>query len=144
MTEDLIEVLMQETTPGTTGGAATRIEVPDVREIALLLDIDGTLLDLAPTPREVVVPDGLTGTLKALLTRSSGALALVSGRSLSDIDRIFAPERFPAVGGHGAEMRFGTGREAVASHAPPLEKELRRALAEIARIDPHILVEDKE
>ena len=70
-----------------------------------LLDIDGTLLDLAPTPREVWVPPGLAITLNRLLLKTSGALALVSGRSLNDIDLIFAPEQFPAVGGHGAEMR---------------------------------------
>ena len=79
--------------------------VPHLNECAILLDIDGTLLDLAPTPREVWVPPGLAKTLNGLLTRTSGALALVSGRSLNDIDLIFAPEQFPAVGGHGAEMR---------------------------------------
>src|SRR5215213_7457237 len=75
-------------------------------EFAILLDIDGTLLDLAPTPREVWVPPGLVRTLNRLLVRTSGALALVSGRSLNDIDLIFAPDIFPAVGGHGAEMRI--------------------------------------
>ncbi|HAO39042.1 MAG TPA: trehalose-phosphatase, partial [Afipia sp.] len=43
------------------------------------------------------------------------ALALVSGRSLTDIDVIFAPLQFPAVGGHGAEMRLSVENEAVAS-----------------------------
>ncbi len=61
-------------------------------EFAILLDIDGTLLDLAPTPREVWVPPGLATTLNRLLERTSGALALVSGRSLNDIDLIFAPD----------------------------------------------------
>ena len=69
---------------------------------AILLDIDGTLLDLAPTPREVFVPPRLSETLDRLLGKTSGALALVSGRSLNDIDLIFAPAQFPAVGGHGA------------------------------------------
>ena len=59
-------------------------------QCAILLDIDGTLLDLAPTPREVWVPPGLAKTLNRLLVRTSGALALVSGRSLNDIDLIFA------------------------------------------------------
>ena len=78
-------------------------------QCAVLLDIDGTLLDLAPTPREVWVPPGLATTLNRLLDRTAGALALVSGRSLNDIDLIFAPEQFPAVGGHGAEMRISGG-----------------------------------
>ena len=110
---------------------------------ALLLDIDGTLLDLARTPREVWVPPGLAATLHALHDRTEGALALVSGRSLNDIDLIFAPDRFPAVGGHGAEMRLSTDGEAVATHAPPLDQELKRRLAAIARLSPGILLEDK-
>src|SRR5215813_10724891 len=110
---------------------------------AILLDIDGTLLDLAPTPREVWVPPDLADTLNRLLQRTSGALALVSGRSLNDIDLIFAPAQFPAVGGHGAEMRLAIDGEAVATHAPPMDKELKRRLAAIARLSPGILLEDK-
>ncbi|WP_420967591.1 trehalose-phosphatase [Bradyrhizobium sp. B120] len=110
---------------------------------AVLLDIDGTLLDFAPTPREVWVPPELATTLKQLHDRTGGALALVSGRSLNDIDLIFAPEQFPAVGGHGAEMRLQPDSEAVAAHAPPLDKELKRRLAAIAKLSPGILLEDK-
>src|SRR6266576_1572117 len=110
---------------------------------AILLDIDGTLLDLAPTPREVWVPPDLASTLTHLLRRTSGALALVSGRSLNDIDLIFAPEQYPAVGGHGAEMRVAADSEAVATHAPPMDKELKRRLAAIAKLSPGILLEDK-
>jgi trehalose 6-phosphate phosphatase len=67
--------------------------VPHLSETAVLLDIDGTLLDLAPTPREVWVPPGLAKTLHRLHQRTNGALALVSGRSLNDIDLIFAPDQ---------------------------------------------------
>ena len=96
-------------------GAPETVPVPrslvtHLSESAILLDIDGTLLDLAPTPREVWVPPGLAKTLNRLLARTNGALALVSGRSLNDIDLIFAPMLFPAVGGHGAEMRIGPKR----------------------------------
>ena len=117
--------------------------VPRLGECAVLLDIDGTLLDLMPTPREVWVPPGLSKTLNRLLARTNGALALVSGRSLNDIDLIFAPEQFPAVGGHGAEMRITGDSEAVATHAPPMDKELKRRLAVIAKLSPGILLEDK-
>jgi trehalose 6-phosphate phosphatase len=117
--------------------------VPRLSETAILLDIDGTLLDLMPTPREVWVPPGLARTLDALLMRTSGALALVSGRSLNDIDLIFAPAQFPAIGGHGAEMRLTTDGEAAATHAPAMDKELKRRLAAIARLSPGILLEDK-
>jgi trehalose 6-phosphate phosphatase len=120
-----------------------RALVPHLSECALLLDIDGTLLDFAPTPREVWVPPGLAKTMNRLLERTSGALALVSGRSLNDIDLIFAPVEFPAVGGHGAEMRLSGEGESVAAHAPPLDKDLKKRLAAIAQLSPGILLEDK-
>jgi trehalose 6-phosphate phosphatase len=117
--------------------------VPHLDETAILLDIDGTLLELMPTPREVWVPPGLAKTLNGLMVRTSGALALVSGRSLNDIDLIFAPDRFPAVGGHGAEMRLITEGEPGAPLAPQMDQELKRRLAAIARLSPGILLEDK-
>ncbi|WFU25254.1 trehalose-phosphatase [Bradyrhizobium sp. CB1717] len=117
--------------------------VPHLDETAILLDIDGTLLDLMPTPREVWVPPGLSETLNRLTERTSGALALVSGRSLNDIDLIFAPDVFRAVAGHGAEMRLSVDNEADDVHAPPLDKELKRRLAAIAKLSPGILLEDK-
>src|SRR5262245_46861224 len=92
--------------------------VPKLSETAVLLDVDGTLLDLMPTPREVWVPPGLARTLKRLHERTGGALCFVSGRSINDLDLIFAPDQFPAVGGHGAEMRLEAESEAVAAHAP--------------------------
>jgi trehalose 6-phosphate phosphatase len=103
MNHELAEAPLREDipTPGQTPPARDTT-VPRLEQCAMLLDIDGTLLDLAPTPREVWVPPGLASTLTRLLERTSGALALVSGRSLNDIDLIFAPEQFPAVGGHGA------------------------------------------
>src|SRR3954447_16932334 len=113
--------------------------VPHLSECVLLLDIDGTLLDLAPTPREVWVPPDLAKTLPRLLTRTSGALALVSGRSINDIDLIFAPMQFPAVGGQGAEMGLWADSESVSAHAPPMDKELKRRLAAIAKLSPGIL-----
>ena len=79
----------------------------------------------------------------ACIGAPTGALALVSGRSLNDIDLIFAPDQFPAVGGHGAEMRIEADSEAVATHAPPMDKELKRRLAAIAKLSPGILLEDK-
>jgi trehalose 6-phosphate phosphatase len=116
---------------------------PKLSRCALLLDIDGTLLDLAPTPDAVLVPPGLTRALRGLHERTAGALALVSGRSLIDIDSIFAPMRLPGVGGHGAEMRLAAQSEAVAVHAPPMDKDLKRRFAAIAELSPGILLEDK-
>ncbi len=146
--KDLVEVPLQEDGPSPEKTSPNAISAPGdfarrLDECAILLDIDGTLLDLAPTPREVWVPPGLARTLNGLLEKTAGALALVSGRSLNDIDLIFAPEQFPAVGGHGAEMRISADNESVATHAPPMDKELKRRLAAIARLSPGILLEDK-
>src|ERR1700688_1604878 len=146
MNQNVAEVPLQQDIPSpgkawsklTPGELARRLD-----EHAILLDIDGTLLDLAPTPREVWVPPGLAKTLNRLVEKTSGALALVSGRSLNDIDLIFAPEQFSAVGGHGAEMRISVDNEAVATHAPPMDKELKRRLGAIAKISPGNLLEDK-
>jgi trehalose 6-phosphate phosphatase len=148
MTLDLAEMpvaddLVPEQDEAPDAVPVPHLLAPHLNETAILLDIDGTLLDLMPTPREVWVPPGLSETLNRLLERTSGALALVSGRSLNDIDLIFAPAEFPAVGGHGAEMRVAADGEAAAPHAPPLDKELKRRLAAIARLSPGILLEDK-
>ncbi|MBB3655960.1 trehalose 6-phosphate phosphatase [Rhizobium sp. BK650] len=76
---------------------------------ALFLDIDGTLLDLAPTPDEISVPPSLPAQLNALSQKLGGALALVTGRGLSYADRLFAPFQFPIAGLHGAERRTSDG-----------------------------------
>jgi len=147
MVQNVVEMRSKEkSTPSDEAPEAVPVPhllVPHLSETAVLLDIDGTLLELKPTPREVFVPEGLPATLNGLLEKTSGAMALVSGRSLNDIDLIFAPDQFPAVGGHGAEMRLGSSDEAVAVHAPPLDKELKRRLATIAKLSPGILLEDK-
>jgi trehalose 6-phosphate phosphatase len=115
----------------------------DVARTALLLDVDGTLLDLASTPDGVVVPRPLASTLRDLLAQSGGAVALVSGRTIATLDRLFGPLAMPAIGGHGAEMRL-SGDDPITKHRPaPLGARLRRKLHALAGIDPRLLVEDK-
>ncbi len=74
-------------------------------QIGLFLDVDGTLLDLAPRPDAVEVPASLVDTLAAAERHLDGALALVSGRPIEQLDRLFAPLRLPASGVHGAQIR---------------------------------------
>jgi trehalose 6-phosphate phosphatase len=114
----------------------------DLRQCAILLDIDGTILDIAPTPREVWVPPKLRETLARLQDLTGGALALVSGRLLADIDLIFAPLQLAAVGGHGAELRPIPNAEPQ-RRAAALSPELKRMLATLTQLGPGILVEDK-
>src|SRR4030088_2362455 len=82
----------------------------DLGAIALLLDVDGTILDIAVTPASVVVPHSLCSCLSALHAMTGGALALVSGRPIGNLDQLFAPLRLPAIGVHGAEMRIAADR----------------------------------
>jgi trehalose 6-phosphate phosphatase len=80
--------------------------VAPVSSCAYFLDADGTLLDIMPRPEDVVADDGLRTLLAELTGAARGALALISGRTINDIDRIFAPLVFPVSGLHGAEIRF--------------------------------------
>ena len=70
-------------------------------------------------------------------------LALVSGRPLRDVDRLFAPLRLPAIGGHGAEIRPTANGSIDARRATLLDQGLKRRLKEIAARHPEVAVEDK-
>lgn len=120
--------------------AATSHIIPNLQECAILLDVDGTILDLAPTPPQVWVPPSLRQAMSALLARTGGAVALVSGRSLDELDLLFSPLQLPAIGGHGAELRASMRDR---WRAAPLDAELKRKLATVAELGPGILLEDK-
>jgi trehalose 6-phosphate phosphatase len=117
--------------------------IPNLQECAILLDVDGTILDLAQTPREVWVPPSLRHDMTRLSERTGGALALVSGRSVNDLDLLFSPLQLPAIGGHGAEFRPFTGGEPELRRTVPLEAALKRKFAIVAELGPGILIEDK-
>src|SRR5271154_1865999 len=74
-------------------------------DIGLFLDVDGTLLDIAPRPEAVEVAGSLLDDLAAAELALGGALALVSGRPIAELDWLFAPLRLSASGVHGAELR---------------------------------------
>jgi trehalose 6-phosphate phosphatase len=118
--------------------------VPDIAaEWALFLDVDGTLLEIAPTPDATTVPAGLKELLGSLRGRARGALALISGRSLAQIDELFAPLCLPAAGLHGLERRTAAGvrQDAHTMHEFPLTA--RRYLAQMVGRYPRLLLEDK-
>ncbi|AEK61313.1 Trehalose-6-phosphate phosphatase [Collimonas fungivorans Ter331] len=77
---------------------------------ALFLDFDNTLVDFAPLPESVVLPPDLITTLQRLQHAANGALAIVSGRPLKQIDHFLSPLRLPVAGVHGAERRSADGR----------------------------------
>ena len=108
---------------------------------ALFLDVDGTLLDFADAPGDVHVEPGLIDTLAVLPGRLDGALALVSGRRLMQLDALFEPLQLPAVGLHGLERR-DDGHLDIHQRAPALDAVLAAARA-LASKYPGALAEDK-
>lgn len=110
---------------------------------ALFLDVDGTLLDFADDPRSVRVGASLKVVLHALHDALDGALALVSGRELDDLDRMFGRTRWAAAGLHGLQLRHADGsfrRIEVPATQQAHMQEATRALA--ARFEG-VQVEDK-
>lgn len=83
--------------------------LPPFRDAALFLDMDGTLIDLAPTPDAVVVEPGLPGALDALRRHLGGALAIVTGRAIDVVDRLLGDAVGAVAGEHGGALRIGTG-----------------------------------
>jgi trehalose 6-phosphate phosphatase len=112
--------------------------------IALFLDVDGTLLEIAATPQSVSVPAQLRQQLRSLALASGGAVALVSGRAIADLDALFAPLTLPAAGLHGFEHRAASGlyRRRPAPSTATLEA-AREAMLRFARQHAGVLVEDK-
>ena len=108
---------------------------------ALFLDIDGTLLDIAPTAREVNVPPQLAKDLGRLQNKLGGALAFISGRTIEEIDRLFAPLRLPCAGAHGAEWRLSPTGE-IKSVSPLSESFCKKVLHVFADMKG-VRVEDK-
>lgn len=109
---------------------------------ALFLDVDGTLLDFAPRPDAVEVPDRLRQALADLQERLQGAVALVSGRSLATLDSLLSPPRLPASGLHGLERRHGR-RMHRAPRPPEALDRVRGEAVRMAARHPGAVVEDK-
>jgi trehalose 6-phosphate phosphatase len=109
----------------------------------LFLDVDGTLVEIEREPGAVHVPARLCAVLEQLGAATDGALALVSGRSVGQLDQLFAPLRMNAAGLHGLERRnlradVVRAEPDLASFAPP-----RAALGRFARDHEGVLLEDK-
>jgi trehalose 6-phosphate phosphatase len=131
--------------PNSTGGAAGpgAAAAPGSGQYCLFLDVDGTLVEFASTPDGVHVDEPLAGLIEQGSRALGGALALVSGRSIADLDRLFAPFRWPAAGLHGLERRNAEGY----THAPVRDLEqlatARAMLNAIAGQHHGVIVEDK-
>ena len=109
---------------------------------AYFFDVDGTLVDFADTPAAVRVSESLRGLLQELYHCTGGAVALLSGRRIVDIDPLFPSVRLPAAGQHGAERRTADGRSM--RHEPTQDlAAVRLGLAQAIIDKPGLLLEDK-
>ena len=110
---------------------------------ALFLDFDGSIVELAATPDAVHVDDGLLKLLVRLQAGLGGAVAIISGRPIDQLDAYLAPHRFPAAGFHGLERRHD---DATVETSPAPNEHLRaiaRELQNFSQRHPGVLVEDK-
>lgn len=131
---------------GTEGynSAASRIEMRGDPAIhAFFLDIDGTLVDIADAPDRISVDPCLLDVVRRLRVVTGGALALISGRPIAEVDRLFAPMQLPIGGQHGAERRDAVGRMHHHPHCAKQLDALRRCILDWAVEVPGLLVEDK-
>lgn len=113
------------------------------RTNALFLDLDGTLIDIAPTPESVVVPPGLPELLARVRGGLGGAVAIVTGRSIGFIDSLLKPFVAVAAGEHGAALRFQDGKLEEVSRGLGVPDAWRDALEAAARRWPGVLIEPK-
>ncbi|MEJ0095544.1 MAG: trehalose-phosphatase [Methylocella sp.] len=120
-------------------GGLARLAPPSTS--AYFLDVDGTLLEIRPQPGDVVSDEFLRALLTKVRAAADGALALVSGRKIDDLDRIFAPIVLPAAGLHGAEIRFADGSRIAAEDG--VMDAARPKLREFAAAHPGLILEDK-
>ena len=111
---------------------------------ALFLDLDGTLIDIAPRPELVEVPEGLVALLQRVAQGFAGALAVVSGRPLAGLDRLLDPWRPAAAGEHGAFCRLPDGTTATPEALPAVPTTWRAAARRLGDEHPGVMVEDKQ
>lgn len=110
---------------------------------AYFLDVDGTLIDIADTPDSVQVDTALLDLIERLHHASGGAVALVSGRSISDLERYLGTLRLPLAGQHGLERRDAAGRLWIHAAPPEAKSAIKDALQPILARYPGLLLEDK-
>lgn len=126
------------------GDAAPQALPPLPAESCLFLDVDGTLVDFAATPHEVRIDSCLIGLLEAATHKLGGALALISGRPIADLDRLFSPLVLPAAGVHGLERRDARGMTQCTETRSELLASARAQLQALVAGCHGLVLEDKQ
>ncbi|WP_158498807.1 trehalose-phosphatase [Magnetospira sp. QH-2] len=111
--------------------------------LAFFLDVDGTLVEIAPTPDSVVVSPDLPDILERLSEAVDGALVVVSGRSIAQIDDLLKPAKLPAAGLHGLESRETALGKIMTPPVPPQMDQAVQAMKAFVEAHPGTLFEDK-
>ena len=124
---------------------ADKISVPPVptEHHAFFFDLDGTLADIKPHPDQVVIPTQALQALRQLAQQQSGAVALISGRSMVELDALTHPYRLPLAGVHGAERRDINGKTHIVTLPDALLRELDQQLRAALETMPGCELEHK-
>lgn len=120
---------------------STNVPLPET-SWAWFFDIDGTLASIAASPDAVTIDPAITNILDILHAQTLGAVALISGRSLRDIDKLFPHHSFAAAGQHGAEVRHGSGMVERREGGAHLDW-MRASLREMEQRHTGLFLEDK-
>jgi trehalose 6-phosphate phosphatase len=118
------------------------LPAPDPRW-AWFLDVDGTLIEIAERPDAIRVDKRMVAAIGMLKVAARDAVALVSGRPIRELDRIFAPLHLAAAGLHGLERRDAAGRVLRDAERDPKLDEVVAEMRNFARGHPGVLIEDK-
>lgn len=130
--------------PSPTTRAALPAPPLPAADCALFLDVDGCLLEFRDDPQAVVVTPGLQALLQGLHAALGGALALVSGRGVADLDRLFGAPRWALAGLHGLDLRDADGCRRETATDPAAEKHMRAEVTALAARLEHVQLEDKQ
>jgi len=110
---------------------------------ALLLDLDGTIIDIAPTPDAVTVAPGLLDNLRILRDRCGGALGIITGRSLREVDALLGGIPTSVAAEHGTVLRHAPGEAPVMHDLGDVPSEWLAQAEQIAAANPRVVLERK-
>lgn len=116
----------------------------DLPALAIFTDFDGTLVELAERPNDVIVPDDLAAQLDRATREFDHAFAVITGREISDIDRFLSPLHLPVAGAHGSQRRRADGSmEELDGELITGAEEIARAIEPLAVAHPELIIEPK-
>jgi len=121
---------------------AAPLPIDGISNVSLFLDFDGTLVDMAPSPDGIRVAPELPDLLRSLAEKLDNRLAIISGRSLIDLDKWLGPVNLAMAGSHGGEMRQ-SGSAHIEALLPPVPPQAEMELRRLARKHSGLIVEAK-